>query len=77
MGTATGRLRRPTFARYDTESYAHQMEAFSEALLNRVAPESDGWSGLQALAVVEALQQSVQTHAPQSVPMLREAPLID
>lgn len=64
-------------AAYDAESYTRQMEAFGEALQDRVAPESDGWSGLQALAVVEALQQSIQAHAPQRVPLFREAPLID
>ncbi len=64
-GRGDGPAETADFRAYDIESYARQMEVFGEALLNRVAPESDGWSGLQALAVVEALQQSIQTHAPQ------------
>lgn len=54
------------------ESYVRQMDAFGRAVREGAHSETDGRAGLQALAVVEALQQSVETHAPQSVPLLRE-----
>ena len=40
------------------ESYVRQIEVFAEAVRTRVAPSSDGRSGLRALAVVEALAAS-------------------
>ena len=51
-------------------SYTTQMEAFAEAVRSRTPPESDGWSGVQALAVVEAMAQSIERGAPVSVPDL-------
>lgn len=51
-------------------SYNHQMAAFARAVRARTTPETDGWAGLQALAVVEAMSTSVAEHAPVSVPDL-------
>jgi predicted dehydrogenase len=65
------------FRAFAIESYVRQMDAFGDALRRRVAPASDGWSGLQALAVVEALQRSIAADAPQQVPMFRQAPVTD
>lgn len=49
------------FSDYDLESYTRQMEAFGEAVRSRRPPETDGWAGLRALAVVEALQEAAAT----------------
>lgn len=49
------------------ESYVLQMEAFGEAVRRRTPPETDGWTGLQAVAVVEALHRSTETGTPQLV----------
>ncbi|MEM8485899.1 MAG: Gfo/Idh/MocA family oxidoreductase [Bacteroidota bacterium] len=40
------------------ESYRLIMEAFGEAVAEHTLPETDGWVGLQSLAVVEAMQRS-------------------
>jgi predicted dehydrogenase len=45
------------------ESYDRQMDDFGRALQGVGFEGSDGWSGLQALAVVEAMQRSVDTRA--------------
>ena len=51
------------------ESYTKQMIAFGESVLSASLPEVDGWAGLQALAVVEAMQQSALTGQPQKIPL--------
>jgi predicted dehydrogenase len=43
---------------HDRESYLLLMEAFGRAVRSRERPEIDGWDGLQARAVVEALERS-------------------
>ena len=40
------------------ESYDLLMESFGRCVLEQTLPETDGWVGLQALAVVEAMQRS-------------------
>ena len=45
------------------ESYDLIMEAFGQAVLEYSIPETDGWVGLQALAVVEAMQRSASASA--------------
>lgn len=59
------------FSAYSHESYTRQMEAFGRAVRQGADPETDGWVGLQALAVVEALQHSVDTGTLQTVPDVR------
>lgn len=45
------------------ESYDKIVEAFGTAVLDQSLPETDGWVGLQALAVVEAMQRSAAASA--------------
>ena len=56
------------FTEHPLESHVREMEAFGEAVRTGLPPETDGWAGLQALAVVEALQYSAETGKPQRVP---------
>lgn len=56
------------FTEHPLESHVREMEAFGEAVRTGLPPETDGWVGLQALAVVEALQCSAETGKPQRVP---------
>lgn len=58
------------YSEYWRESYTRQMEAFGQSVRDRAHPETDGVAGLQALAVVEALQRAAKTHAPQTVPAI-------
>lgn len=62
------------YSAYWRESYVRQMEAFGRSVREGASPETGAGVGLQALAVVEALQRSAETNAPQSVPRLHEAP---
>ena len=45
------------------ESYDLIMESFGKAVLEYSLPETDGWVGLQALAVVDAMQRSAGASA--------------
>ncbi len=45
------------------DSYDAIMEAFGDAVIHQSIPETDGWVGLQALAVVEAMQRSAAASA--------------
>ena len=45
------------------QSYRQIVEAFGEAVIEHTFPETDGWVGLQALAVVEAMQRSSTSSA--------------
>lgn len=49
-------------------SYIDQMQVFGEAVRLRAHPETDGWAGLQALAVLEAMQVALDTGARAVVP---------
>lgn len=69
-GTAKGY----DYTEHDRESYRLQMEAFARAVRQEEQPEVDGWAGLQALAVVEALERSVEARTPQRVASFREKP---
>ncbi len=44
-------------------SYRQIIEAFGNAVIDQTLPETDGWVGLQALAVVEAMQRSAVSSA--------------
>jgi predicted dehydrogenase len=55
------------YSEHDRESYRLQMEAFGRAVRSRQRPDIDGWDGLRALAVVEALQDSAAERMPQTV----------
>lgn len=59
------------YSAYSHESYTRQMDAFARAIREGTDPETDGWVGLQALAVVEALQHSAETDTRQTVPDVR------
>lgn len=52
-------------------SYIDQMQVFGETVHQRHHPETDGWGGLQALAVVEAMQTSLTTGHTASVSDVR------
>ena len=52
-------------------SYAAQMQAFADAVRGRTEPETHGWAGTQALAVVEAMADSIARAASVEVPLLR------
>jgi len=56
------------FTPHQLESHVQEMDVFGAAVRTGTAPEIDGWVGLQALAVVEALQRSAETRNPQPVP---------
>lgn len=43
------------------ESYTRQMQAFGSCVRSRETPETDGWAGLRALAVVEAMDAAAQS----------------
>ncbi len=60
------------FTAHDLESFILQMEAFGEAVHTGKPPETDGWAGLRALSVVEAMQQAAETKASQPVPRFEE-----
>lgn len=51
-------------------SYVEQFETFATSVRARTSPETDGWCGVQALAVVEAMAASIERHAPALVPDL-------
>lgn len=70
-----GTIETEDYSAHAHESYVRQMEAFAEATQNRSEIETDGWVGLQALAAVEAFQNSIDTEAPQSVPDVCSTPV--
>jgi predicted dehydrogenase len=55
------------YSAFDLEDQVRQFEAFAEAIRTRAAPETDGWAGLYALAVVEAMARSAATGRPVSI----------
>ena len=55
-------------------SYTAQMQAFADAVRDRNEPETHGWAGLQALAVVEAMTESIERRASIDIPLLRSTP---
>ena len=55
------------YSGFGFESYTRQMEAFGHAVQQQSLPETDGWVGLQALAVVDAMQRSSIEQSPWSV----------
>ena len=57
------------------DSYTRQMEAFGEAVAKHTVPETDGWVGLQALAVVDAMQQASISTQPQKVQLFNSQSL--
>ncbi len=71
-GRGDGPAEATDYTEYDGESYRLQMDAFGQAVQERKRPDVDGWAGLQALAVVEALQCSAAQATPQRVPSFVE-----
>lgn len=67
-GAGPGPPEEHDFSAFGRESYDLQMADFGHAVRQGTAPVSDGWSGLQALAVVEAMAESVERGGPASVP---------
>ena len=55
------------FRPFDRESYRRQLEVFAEAVAGEGALHPDGWDGLRALAVVDALERSAASGAPVTV----------
>lgn len=51
-------------------SYTAQMQAFAEAVQAHRQPETHGWASTQALAVVEAMTDSIARRLPVEVPLL-------
>jgi predicted dehydrogenase len=60
------------FSEHGMESYVLQMQAFGKAVQQRSQPPIDGPAGLQALAVVEAMQASAESGAMQQIPSFIE-----
>ncbi len=60
------------YTAYDLERWVLQMNAFATSVRQGTPPDIDGWAGLQALAVVEALQQSAAQGRPVQVPSFKE-----
>jgi predicted dehydrogenase len=56
------------FGVYAGEDLVLELRAFSEAVRQRATPETDGWVGLRALAVVEAMAASA-THSSGGEPV--------
>lgn len=56
------------FRAFDPESFALEMAEFAEAVQADRPPETDGWAGLEALAVVEAMLESTRTAQYVSIP---------
>ena len=52
-------------------SYAAQMQLFADAVRGRTEPETHGRAGTQALAVVEAMTESIGRGVPVEVPLIR------
>ncbi len=52
-------------------SYTAQMQAFADAVRGRTEPETHGWVGAQALAVVEAMTDSIAGGTSVEVPEVR------
>lgn len=59
------------FSAHSHESYTREMTAFGRAIRAGADLETDGWEGLRALAVVEALRHSAESGGPEAVPDLR------
>jgi len=57
-------------------SYTAQMQAFADAVQTHRPPETDGWTATQALAVVEAMTDSIARRQPVAVPQVRPIPQI-
>ena len=51
-------------------SYTAQMQAFAKAVQTHRQPETHGWASTQALAVVEAMTDSIARRQPVEVPLL-------
>lgn len=69
-GRGAGKLHE--FADVTPDAYTIQMTAFAEAIRSGTALETDGQAGLVALAVVEAMNRSVQTGARVAVASVLE-----
>ena len=60
-GEGDGPAEAHDFRAYDLERSVLMLNAFAESIRQRTRPEVDGWVGLQALAVVEALHRSAES----------------
>lgn len=67
-GHGDGPVEELDFSERDRESYRRQLDVFAEAVRTDLPLHPDGWDGLRALAVVEALQRSSETGRPSEVP---------
>jgi len=63
-GARTEQPEHHDYSAFDLEDQVRQFKAFAEAIRTRAAPETDGWAGLYALAVVEAMARSAATGRP-------------
>jgi predicted dehydrogenase len=59
-GNGEGEAEEHDFTAFNAESYLRQMKAFAEAIRTNTQPETDVIAGFKALAVVEAMQESIQ-----------------
>jgi len=55
------------YSNNDLESFVFEIEAFGTAIRTGTSPETDGNTGLQALAVVEAMGRSARSGVPEKV----------
>lgn len=67
-GEGDGPAETHDFRAYDLERSVLMLNAFAESARRRTRPEVDGWAGLQALAVVEALHRSAESGNVERVP---------
>ena len=66
-GEGEGPVESGDYRAYDLERSVKMLEAFAASVRQRKPPEIDGWVGLRALAVVEALQHSSERGTPERV----------
>ncbi len=66
-GEGEGPVETGDFRAYDLERSVLMLNAFAASVRHRTPPDIDGWAGLQALAVVEALQRSSENGTPERV----------
>ena len=71
-GEGEGPVETQDFRAFDLERSVLMLDAFATSVRARTPPAIDGWTGLQALAVVEALQRSAENGRSEKVPSFRK-----
>ena len=71
-GEGEGPAETQDFRTFDLERSVLMLDAFATSVRQRTPPEIDGWAGLHALAVVEALERSAANGRREQVPSFRK-----